>query len=500
MFSRMFSVPVLTLGLIATAMPAFSATLRVAHNLGYGGRESVDPISPVRFFPINQMLYDPLVWPDNNGKPSPALATSWFNSPDFRTWTFTIRKDVRFHNGDAMTARDVAFSLQRVLSPKLASPVRSVLSFIEDVKVIDASTVAVHLKQPHADFPIVLMDYRVRVVSAKSLADNTDAIYDSGIGTGPFKLQNLDPEGTTVLVANLDYWGGKPGVDEVDVIAIPDTDARNQALLAGQIDMSEVTGTEERLFGGTSNFVVQKIPAGAWNPIVMRTDTPPFNDPRVRKALKLLADRKALLRSVLGEENGIVACDEPVWPGDPYFDAEIKCEPDLPMAKKLLSEAGFADGLTLDLYTSSVEPSMIPLAEAYQAQAAQAGVNINVRVVPADGYWTNIWLKPNYPFVVGNWGQRPADQVLNEVFRSNAKWNESAWNRPDFDSLLDEARKSGSFDERKAVYGKAQKVLSEEGGAFVPFFKYETRVYSLDVTHVDAVPDILMRWQNIAKQ
>lgn len=497
---RTVRMTALMLALLASAaMPAAASTLRIAHNLGYGGRESVDPISPVRFFPTNQMIYDPLVRPDSEGRPSPALAISWESTPDFTVWTFKLREGVRFHDGNPFTAKDVVYSLQRVLSPKLSSPVRSILGFMDKIEAVDDSTVRIALKQAHADFPIVLMDYRVRMVSSTASGADLDSPNETGIGTGPFKLKTLDPDGTTILTANTEHWDGRPGVDDVEIIAIPDTDARNQALLAGQIDLTEITGKEAGLFSN-DKFVVQEIPAGGWNPIVMRTDTPPFNDVRVRKALRILADRNALLQTILGEGNGTIACDAPVWPGDPYYSNDLTCPANPDEARELLRAAGFENGLTLDLYTSAVEPTMIPLAEAYQAQAAKVGVTVNIRVAPADGYWTNVWLKPNRPFVVGNWGQRPADQVLNEVFRSGAKWNETAWNRPDFDALLDEARRTPTFEGRKAVYAKAQQLLSDEGGAFIPFFKYETRAYSTSLQNVGAVPDIILQWHKITKQ
>lgn len=496
---RSAKMKVLALGLaVFAASPAYSTTLRIAHNLGYGGRESVDPISPTRFLEVDQLIYDQLVRAGSDGLPAPRLAVSWTSSPDLKTWTFKLRSGVRFNNGEPFTAKDAAYSLQRILSPRIASPARSVLGMMDSIEAVDDTTLRVTLKQADADFPVLLTDYRVRMVSSKAVGGNLDTVNDSGIGTGPFKISKLDPRGTTVLTTNPYYWDKKAGVDEVDVIAIPDQDARTQALLAGQLDMAAVTPNEIGLFSGNRKFVVQKIPSGLWNPITMRTDTPPFNDVRVRQALRMLADRETLLRLVLGAGNGKVVCDTPVWPGDPYYNAHLSCPPDPEGAKKLLSEAGYPNGLTVDLYTSSARPIMVPLAEAYQAQAAKAGVKVNVRIVPADGYWTSTWMKR--PFAVGNWDPRPADQVLNEVFRSGAKWNESAWNRPDFDALLDEARSSGALEKRKELYGKAQAILSREGGEFVPFFQNEIRVYSSSLQHVDDVPDMTLRWYEITKR
>lgn len=482
--------------LAAASVPVEAETLRLAHNLGQGGRESLDPISSTRFFLANQLLYSALVRPDAKGQPGPALAVSWSHSDDLKIWTFKLREGVRFHDGSPFDAADAAYSLRRILSPKIASPVRSVLGIMDTVEAVDPTTIRISLKQAHADFPLILMDYRVRVTSSQGRDDKLDELNETGIGTGPFKLTRLSAEGTTELAADPNHWEGKPGVDNVEIIAIPDAQARAQALLAGQIDVDGVNARQAALFAGRRDFVMQSVPTGNWNPLVMRTDTAPFTDARVRKALRILADRQAIVDTVLGRDGGVVGCDHPVWPGDPYH-AGLTCPQDVEGAKRLLTEAGFPNGLEVDLYTSDVNSNMVQLAQVYQAQAAKAGVKVNIRMSPADGYWRTVWL--NRPFVAGNWGQRPADQILNEAYRSGSRWNETSWNRPDFDALLDKARQSPAFEERKRLYGEAQRVLLEEGGSFVPFFDYDTRVMNAKVKGLDPVHDFFVRWHQIAK-
>ncbi|UVC15184.1 ABC transporter substrate-binding protein [Mesorhizobium onobrychidis] len=444
------------------------------------------------------MIYDPLIQTDGVGQPNPALALSWSHSDDLRVWTFKLRDGVRFHNGASFEARDVVYSLKRALSAKLASPVKSVLGIIDRVEAVDPLTVRAVLQQPHADFPRLLMDYRVKIVWAGNHPEDTDSPNSTGVGTGPFKVEQLQPGGTTVLAANSAYWGGAPGVDRIELIGIADSDTQTQALLAGQIDMATVAAKSAALFADRAGFVVQRIPTGAWNPIVMRTDTKPFTDVRVRKALKLIADRQAIIDTVAGRGNGVIACDNPLWPGDPYYDPSIKCPADVDGAKQLLSEAGFKDGLTLDLYTSDVNPTMVQVAQVYQAQAAKAGVTVNIKVAPSNGYWTTVWLKR--PFLVGNWGQRPADQVLNEVFRSGAKWNETFWATPEFDALLDKARRTPEFGERRKLYQQAARMLTDEGGSIIPFFLVQARIVSEKLGNVPTVPDISFEWNLVTKR
>ena len=477
---------------------ASAETLRIAHTLGRGGSENVDPIHRDRLFPATLMLYSGLVRPDAAGQPSPDLATDWSSSPGFTEWTLTLRQGVRFHDGSVFDSADAVYSLRRILSEEIRSPARSILAIMQSVEALDAHTVRIELDRPHADFPVLLTQYLVRVVSSEGREDDIDAVYDSGIGTGPFMLRSLDVEGTTVLQANPDYWEGPPGVDVVEVIAIPDAEARMQALLAGQLDLVRwVSPQQLTLFDGRPGFEVQTFPTGDFSPLVMRTDTPPFDDVRVRRALRILADREAMARTVLGEAGGEIACDTPVWPGDPYH-VEIACPRDVEEARRLLSAAGYPDGLEVDLYTADILPAMVATAQVYQSQAAEAGVTVNIHMAPSDGYWSTTWMQR--PFVGGTWAQRAAaDTILNEAYRSDARFNETFWNRPDFDALLDQARMTADFEERRAVYGEIQRILFEDGGAFIPFFPNRVRAYSDRVSGVQPVHDFFLRWHQITK-
>ena len=485
-------------GLPADWSVAHAETLRLSHALTRGGSENLDPIHRNFFSITSRMLYSGLIRPDDEGRPSPDLATDWSSSPDFTEWTLTLREGVRFHDGSVFDSADAVYSLRRILSEEIDSPLRNMFSLMQTVDAVDAYTVRVTLDRPHADFPFLLMHYLAKVVSSEGREDDIDALYDTGIGTGPFRLVTLDAEGTTVLEANPDYWEGPPGVDFIEAISIPDAEARLQALLAGQVDMvRQLNPQQMALFEGRSGFEVQTFPTGDHSPLVMRTDIPPFDDARVRRALRILADREAIVRTVLGDAGGVIACDTPVWPGDPYY-AEIACQRDVEEARRLLAEAGYPDGLEVDLYTSDTFPVMVATAQVYQAQAAEAGVTVNIHMAPADGYWSNTWMQR--PFFSSTWWQRPsADVMLNEAYRSTARWNESYWQRPAFDALLDEARATADFEERRAVYAEIQRMLSEEGGSFIAFFSNRVRAYSDRLIGIRPVQDSSLRWHEITK-
>ena len=279
-------------------------------------------------------------------------------------------------------------------------------------------------------------------------------------------MQSFDADGTTVLVANAEYWEGSPGVAQMEVIAIPDAQARLQALLGGQIDIERgITAQQRVLLEKSDRFQVQEIRTGNWRGFVFRTDVKPFMDKRVRKALRMVADRQELVDLVVGG-GGVISCDTPVEPNDQYR-ADLTCDQDIEGAKALLAEAGFADGLDVDIHVSNLEPTWSTLAAAYQQQAAAAGIRVNIVQTPVDGYWNQVWMKKDA--VATRWNERPADQVLNELWLSTAKWNESFFKDAAFDSMLADARRELDFDKRKALYVAAQEYLWENSGVLIPY-------------------------------
>ena len=289
-----------------TLAHAQSGTFRQSHDLGFGaGQVDVDPASKGRFWQVTEKTMSRLVRPAESGEPEPNLAAEWSANEAATEWTFKLREGVKFHDGSDFEAADVVYSLEHIRDPEFDSPAASVIAMVETIAAVDRLTVKMTLSAPYADLPLQLMDYRIRMIPEGSV----DTIGTTGIGTGPFILVTLDPEGTTVLKANPDYWEGPPGVENIEIIGIADAQARVQALLGGQIDVlgyGDLSGQQLALFENNPKFKVQSVPTGDWLGIVFRTDTEPFTDARLRKALRIATDRQALVDLVLGPGGGIV--------------------------------------------------------------------------------------------------------------------------------------------------------------------------------------------------
>lgn len=469
-----------------------SGVLRVGNDAGFGGAETMDPYDGNRTWPTINMVFDRLIGVDKDFSPIPELALSWSSNDDLTDWTLELREGVKFHDGSEFDADDVVYSIERMIDPEFDSPIRAVLGVISSVKAISKYEVLLTLSTGEADLPLLLADYRALMTPVDSQA----TIGKEPIGTGPFKMETFDPAGTTVLLANEDYFFGKPKLEKIEVITFADSQSAAQALAGDQVDLLlAIDGKSSSMFGDESKFTLQNIPSGDWNAIDFRVDQKPFDDARIRKALRIAADRQVIADTVLGVGGGVVACDTPVWSADPYrWDGD--CPKDTEGAKKLLAEAGYPNGIDIEIYTSDVEVHMVELVTAYKDQVKDAGIRVTIKMADASGFWDDVWMKESA--FVDSWGQRPATQVLNEVYRSTATWNPTGQADKDLDTMLDEARSSKDKAERVKKYAQIQERLFENSAIFLPYHKTLTRAMSSKVKGVEPIVIDAVRWEQIS--
>ena len=487
---KLISFSLISLLLSFSLANASSGVFKLSHDLGFGKDTNLDAITKGRLFQVVIMTQNRLVRKDLKGVTSAELATDWSANADATEWTFNLRKGVKFHDGSDFDAEDVKYSLMRVKDPEIGSPAKKSMSSVTDIEVVDAHTVKMKLNTSFADFPLLLTDYRLRMIPNGS----GDTIGKTGIGTGPFKVEKFDAEGTTILKANADYWEGAPGISEVHVIAIPDGQARVQALLTGQIDMNRyVPFNQKKIFDGNSKFNVSVIPTGNWRGMVMRTDTAPFDNAKVRKAVRIAVDRQELVDLVMGGA-ATVSCDTPVAPSDQYR-MKKSCPQQTATAKKLLKEAGYPDGIEMTIHVSTKEPTWPTIAEVLQQQLAKANIKVDIQMTPSKSYWNETWMKK--AVAMTRWNERPADSALHEIYHSGAKWNESYFKNPAFDQNLADARGELNFKKRKAAYINAQKTLFEEAGTLIPYHVSKLVVTSSKVKNLDEVEIFSVRWHTV---
>lgn len=447
--------------------PDRGGTLRIARPPA-SDAETLDPASALSAYEYLGALYNRLVRVDKEGKVAPDLAESWEPDAKASTWTFRLRRGVTFHDGSAFTSADAAYTLRHILDTATASPQGPVLAPLVDPKRLrtpDPHTLVIPLKSPHAEFPSLLTHYNCYVIpdgSARSIGR-------TGIGTGPFKLVSFTAAGPGRIQAYADHWAGRPVLDTIDFFSVADMQARSNALLAGQVDLLSQTNLDfatARVIAASSRATIARSKNAQWYVLPMLTTEKPFTDVRVRQAMKLAYDPEHI-RKVALQGAGTLGWDNPVPPNDPnHIAAHPAHDPE--RARHLLKRAGH-ERLAVDLYTSSYDPIFTPMALAYQESAARAGIRVRIRTAAADSYYTQIWMKK--PLMATYWYTgRPVDQLLNQVFRSGSSYNETAWSDREFDALLDRARRETDGRRRRELYGQAQTLVIERGGAITPMF------------------------------
>jgi peptide/nickel transport system substrate-binding protein len=445
--------------------------------LGYewsGEKQSMDPADMESGDDAYHIftVYNRLVDVDDNFKVLPELATEWSVSADGLTWTFKLREGVKFHSGKDFTSADVVYTFKRMLDEKLGSGARAVLEFLDadGIKAPDAHTVTFTTKKPVVELPVLITNKFTNIVPDGAKHEDLRLHED---GTGPFMQEAFTPNAPVrIFKKNPNYWdAGKPKADCIRVTVAQEAVAAVSALKAGQVDlMLNVDPSVISTLKDDPSVKLLETAASNSMTISFWVDTKPFDNPKVREALKLVVDRQAMIDTVLlgfGEPGA----DNPVPVGNPNSYVKEAPKQDIEKAKALLAEAGYKDGLKFDLYTAEGVPGMVRMAQVYAEQAKAAGIDINVIVTPAESFWDDVWLKQ--PAVTSAWSMRPPGEGLAVAYTQSAKWKETHWERPDYDALLLKANTTVDDAERQKLFQQTGELLAKEGGLVLPMFVHQ---------------------------
>jgi len=428
-------------------------------------------------YAITNMLTE--VAPD--GSLQPKLAESWEASEGATKWTFKLRKGVEFHNGRSFTAKDVVASINHHRGEKSTSSVKPTVDPITAVDADGDHAVVIKLKSGDADIPFKLSTFSFGIYPAK---DDGTIDWQSGVGTGAYRLKSFKPGEKTELEKNKNFWqAGRGHFDSGELLSIQDTAARQNALLTKEVDGIDRLDlkTVDRL-KGTEGIVVEEVRGKLHYTFPMLTNVAPFTDNNVRLALKYAIDREALLKTILFG-HGTLGNDHPLTPAYPFFAADIEqraYDPD--KAKFYLKEAGLTS-LAVDLSAANAAfTGAVDTAVLYAEQAKKAGIDIKVVQEPNDGYWTNIWQKKSW--CAAYWFGTPTpDDILTQAYSAGASWNDSAWNNEKFNRILVEARSELDAGKRAGMYRDLQLLVRDEGGVVIPLFANDVFATSSKVRH-----------------
>ncbi|GLW55019.1 ABC transporter substrate-binding protein [Kitasatospora phosalacinea] len=426
-----------------------------------GGNETLDPHLTNLFVDAARAkaLFDKLADYGPDLAAVPRLAESWEPDATLRTWTVKLRR-AAFHDGRPVTADDVLYSYRRIADPERAFRARASLEPIDLAasRALDPATVAFRLKRPYAEFPNVLAAFGAYIVPGGT------EDFTAPVGSGPFRFTSFTPGRSLLLARNPDHWEGAPHLDELELLVAAEESARVSALLGGQADYAhELNPATARAHQGKGRIEVVRLRNSAMQGFVMKTDRPPFDDERVRRAFFLIADRRELVDGALSGAGEIG--NDLFGKGCRYYPADLpQRTQDLEGARALLRAAG-AGNLKVTLDTSPVAAGFVEAAGIFKEQAARAGVTVEVRVGNKDTYWKDVL--DGGTFASYRSGAMPIESHLSQRLLSTSTTNATHWKRPDFDELYARAQSTADPAARTALYERMQRRLHDGGGFLV---------------------------------
>jgi peptide/nickel transport system substrate-binding protein len=453
--SAMFGLSASVIGGLIGASPAAAAT-RHREAVKAGGTLRVALLAPTKppepsqvadegGLGVISVVGEFLTFSDAHLTLRPWLATSWKPNKAATVWTFQIRKGVKFHNGQTMTADDVVKTFKVLTGPTsaAASVYKGILSPSGVVKV-GPYTVAFHLDQQTGGFPYLVSQTTYQApILPKNYKPGT-YVASKMPGTGPYKFKSYDQAHGAQFVRNSGYWGGAPALDGVKLSFYQDTATQVLALRGGQVDLVQQLSAQEAVpFKGNSKYQTWDTKTSNHREFGLRTDIAPFNDARVRRAVALTLGRPGLV-STLFNGHAVVGNDSPFWTGFPSHDPSVhQRTQNIALAKALLAAAG-KSGLKFAVTTYKTQE--IPdYAQIIQSSANQAGMNVSLEFLSAGDYYgapagtdynTNTpWL--NRPAVITDYGHRAIPNVfLTAPLVTGGAWNQSHYANPTYDSAV----------------------------------------------------------------
>lgn len=434
----------------------------------------------------------------------PVLATSWTPNSKADVWTFKIRQNVKFHNGQALTADDVVYTYQLHTNPKGEANALSAFGGVltpAGVKKVDDFTVEFHLSAPNGNFPYLTSSDNYNMIILPKGYD--PAKWQSTfLGTGPFKLGSYTPKSGATFTRNESYWGKKALPSSTQFTFYDTQNPMILGLTGGTIDVVgqfAVAGAQELL---TGSYNIIKLKSSAHRQLSMRNDKAPFTDPRVRQAIALTLDRPAIVKALF-QGFADVGNDSPFAPVYPSTNTSVaQRTKDIAKAKSLLAAAGHGSGFSTQLVTENFVE--IPQYAQIVAQSAkEIGVTIGLKVESSSQYYgkatfgNSDWLDATMSLV--DYGHRGVPNVFltSPLETYNAKTGTGTWNAAHFanaqyDKLVAQFIASSDLGTQKTLAGQIETLLLAQTPIIFGYFynyltattKGVTGVYPTAVGHL----------------
>jgi peptide/nickel transport system substrate-binding protein len=471
----------------ATGLPMI--TPRTARAVTYGGKLKVSGIltdlkhpaqakwiSPSQIF---RHISEYLTFTDVDNITRPYLLQGWEADEELKTWTLSLREGIFFNNAYELTSEDVIFSFNQWLDPAVGSPMAAVIGPYLDtngIEKINRYQVRLHLNRPEIAVPEHLFYYPAAILNHRTFEGS---ILEAPHGTGPYQLETFQQGKSCTLKKRMNYWQpGLPFLTDIEFIDLGfNTVRRVKALQSGEIDVADLSGSDEldayQMLKGDPRIRIEPVETARVNVLRMRVDRDPWQDNRVRTALKLCQHREKILL-LAGMKQGHVGSDCHVSPGHPEYCQMSAARFDPRKARDLLREAGYADGLDIILTIGDKRPDIQGYAKILQSDAAEAGFRISIDKISEQNYRRSF---TEIDFGITPWTHRPlGTMALNLAYTADAEgvpgpMNETRWVDDEFTELLSEAGATLDLKQRRRLFCRLQEIQSQRGSIGVAWWQ-----------------------------
>jgi len=452
---------VLGVAVVVHPGPAEAKTLNFALA---GNPDTLDPhkTSGTLTFQTIKSLYDTLAEPDMNGKIVPALAEKWEISGDALVWTFYLKKDVVFHNGDKLTSKDVKATFERIMDKATGSPKAKEFKPIVGIETPDDFTVILKLKEPTSPLLATLASGWGAILP-KGLIDAGHDFGAQPVGTGPFVLKKWLRDSQIILDKNDNYWmKGYPKLDRITMHIIPERAVSVQGLISGQIDVAYVIDKDDLpTLEASPDVKIEKSLTALILVMSMNCSNPVLQDVRVRQAINHAIDKQKVLDVAYGGGKPIGTFMDY---GNVYYKDFTALYPyDPEKAKKLLAEAGVGQDTVFELFLPQNYELHVKAGEIYQDMLTKVGLNVKIKLVDWSTWISDVYRGGKYDLtVIGHTGKLDPDGTLGGY---GTEGRYVKWINPRTAELIAGARKVSGFENRKKMYDEALEIMAGE----VPF-------------------------------
>lgn len=446
------------------AVPRRGGVLKAAFSADPAGFDPVRGPSGMSHVVIEQ-VYSTLMALDPDAKPYPELANSYTITDGGLAYTFTLRKGVKFHNGDELTAEDVKFTFDRLRAPNSGYSYGSQVQTIKSVDAVDRYTVRFRLTKPTGPF-LVYMAFPGSSIVPKKLVQAGHDLNAKPVGTGPFKFVSYEPRNAIKFQRNPDYFEkGKPYFDAMEYRIISDITALTDALLSGVVNFSnEIPPKDFAKVKANPGLVALTLEGSRYNWLLPNNAKRPFDNPKVRQAVSFAIDRQALVDGAFfGLATPILGGVIPKWNWG-YADINfVPLRGDVAKAKALLAEAGYPNGIhegEIAMTLPSSFPNIMAMGPIVQANLARAGIQVKLGTMEIPRYWDEVWSTSNFGITMMYWLSPLADpdDFVTNNYHCGMAINVEKYCSKEMDSLLEQAKSAPTMEARKALYRRMQEL------------------------------------------